>query len=163
MSDAPFATREPVGVTDSRAVVVACSGHDLQPPLRAFLEQGLGLPEGSYDLVAVPGGPQFMALSEHLPKFAWAGQRWVGFFVEKLKVGRVVLVSHEGCSWYADERFVPALLRALGHGESTMKERQRRDLRQAAAALRAALPAAAVEAFFAEKAADGRMTFTREA
>jgi len=163
MAEAAYTTRQPAEEKGSGAVVVACSGHALQGALREFLEQQLKLPEGAYDLVAVPGGPQFMALSEHLPKFAWAGQRWVGYFVEKLKVGRVVLVAHEDCTWYADERFMPALLRALGHGELSMKDRQRRDLKQAAAALRAVLPIALVEAYFAEKTSDGRLTFGREA
>ncbi len=162
MPETPFTTSKPIETRGGGAVVVACSANDLQPALREFLEQHLKLPEGTYYLLAVPGGPQFMALSEHLPKFAWAGQKWVGFFVEKLKVGRIVLVSHEDCAWYADERFLPAILRALGHGDLSMKDRQRNDLKHAAAALRSALPAAVVEAYFAEKTADGHLTFNRE-
>ena len=46
----------------------------------------------------MPGGPQFMALSEYLPKFAWVGQKWINFAIEKLKVRRIILISHEDCS-----------------------------------------------------------------
>lgn len=130
--------------------------------MREFLEAHLKLAEGGYNLLSVPGGPQFMALSEYLPKFAWVGHKWVTFAIEKLQVRRIILISHEDCAWYADERFAPALMRVLGHGEASMKDRQREDLRRAAEALHASLPVASVEAYMAEKGADGHLTFSRE-
>ncbi len=163
MSQPVYTSQRPFEDKGSTVLLVACSGHAFLPYVREFLEAQLHLPEGSYDLLAVPGGPQFMALSEYLPKFAWAGQRWVSFAIDKLKVRHIILVAHEDCTWYADERFVPALLHRLGHGDRTMKERQVDDLKGAAASLRALAPVAAVEAYFAEKSADGHLTFTREA
>ncbi len=156
-SQAPFEDK------GSTVLVVACSSHDTLPYIREFLERHLKLPEGGYNLLAVPGGPQFMALSEYLPKFAWAGRKWLAFAVEKLNVRRIILVSHEGCSWYADERFVPVLLHKFVHGDKSTKERQRDDLKEAVGSLHASLPAVSAEAYFAEKAADGRLAFTREA
>jgi hypothetical protein len=163
MAQAEYTSRKPLEDPGSNVLVVACSGHEFQPYLREFLAEHLKLPEGTYNLLAVPGGPHFMALSEYLPKFAWAGQRWVGFAVDKLQVRRIILVAHDGCAWYADERFVPALLRALGHGERPLRDHQRDDLARAAASLRASLPVVAVEAYFAAKESDGRLAFHRVA
>jgi hypothetical protein len=108
--------------------VVACSSYATLPYVCEFLDQHLNLPEGTYNLLAVPGGHQFMALSEYLPKFAWVGQKWINFAIEKLKVRRIILISHDDCSWYADERFITALMNKLGHEDRTIKDRQHDDL-----------------------------------
>lgn len=147
----------------STVLVVTCLSHATLPYIREFLDQHLKLPDGAYNLLAVPGGPQFMALTEYLPKFAWVGQKWINFAFEKLQVRRIILFAHEDCSWYADERFVSALLHKLGHGERTLKDRQRDDLREAVASLRASLPTAVLEAYFVEKTPDGHLIFTAEA
>ncbi len=163
MSEVIYTSQGPFEDKDSSVLVVACSSHDTLPYLREFLEKCLKLPDGTYNLLAVPGGPQFMVLSEYLPKFGWVGQKWLGFAIDKLKVRRIVLIAHEGCSWYADERFVPALLHKLGHGDRTPKERQRDDLKDVVASLRSSVPTASAEAYFIEKSADGHLAFTREA
>ncbi len=145
----------------SPVLVVACSKGSYLAATREFLERHLGLPEGGYHLLAVPGGPQFLVLSEHLPKFAWAGHRWLRFASERMGVTRVVLVAHEGCLWYEDERFVPALLHRLAHGATTA-EHQRADLRRAAEGLRSLGVPFALEAYFIAHGADGRLGFHRE-
>lgn len=147
----------------STVLVVACSGYAFLPAVREFLEKKLGLPEGAYNVLAVPGGPQFLTLSEYLPKFAWVGNKWLTFAVERLKVARVILISHQDCVWYADERILPALLQRFGHGGASQDEHQRSDLHHAAAALRANLPSVVVEAYFVAKTADGHLAFEREA
>ncbi len=147
----------------SSVLVVACSSGSTLPYVREFLDKGLKLPDGAYNLLAVPGGPQFLALSEYLPKFGWVGQKWLGFAVDKLKVRRIILIAHQDCQWYADERFAAALLNRLGHGERTTRERQIGDLKETVSSLRAALPMTAPEAYFAGKSADGHLAFTREA
>ncbi len=163
MSQTVYSSRRPFEDRGSTVLVVACSAYAFLPYVREFLEAHLELPEGSYNLISAPGGPQFLALSEYLPKFAWVGHKWVSFAIDKLQVRRIILIAHEDCAWYADERFAPALLRALGHGEASTKEHQREDLRRAVAALHASLPIASVEAYMAEKGADGHLTFSREA
>ncbi len=163
MPESVYVCQAPLEDRGSTVLVVACSSHATLPYVREFLDRHLRLPEGSYNLLAVPGGAQFMTLSEYLPKFSWVGRKWLAFAVEKLKVSRIILVAHEGCSWYADERFVPALLHKHGHGDWTAKDHQRTDLKEAVASLRDLLPAASAEAYFAEKSADGRLAFSREA
>jgi hypothetical protein len=154
------ASARPQPVT-SPVLVVACSNSGYLAATREFLEHHLGLAEGGYHLLAVPGGPQLLVLSEHLPKFAWVGHRWLRFASEKMGVTRVVLVAHEGCLWYEDERFVPALLHRLAHG-GTAAEHQRADLRRGAEGLRGLGVPLAVEAWYIASAADGRLEFHSE-
>jgi len=162
MSETIYVSQKAFEDKGSSVLVVACSSHATLPYVREFVERQLKLPEGTYNLLAVPGGPQFMAVSEYLPKFGWVGKKWIAFAVDKLEVRRVILVAHEGCSWYADERFVPALLQKIGHGDRTPKDHQRDDLKDAVASLRDAMPMVAAEAYFAEMGADGHLAFTRE-
>ena len=161
MSGTVYVASARAEASPSAVLVVACSNSTYLAATREFLERHLGLPDGGYQLLAVPGGPQLLVLSEHLPKFAWAGHRWVRFAVEKMGVTRVVLVAHEGCLWYEDERFVPALLHRLAHGGTTA-DHQRDDLRCAAEGLRALGSPFAVEAYFIAQVADGRLEFHRE-
>ncbi len=161
MSGAVYVASAGAGASPSPVLVVACSNNAYLTATREFLECHLGLGDGGYHLLAVPGGPQLLVLSEHLPKFAWAGHRWLRFASEKMAVRRVVLVAHEGCLWYEDERFVPALLHRLAHGE-TAAEHQRGDLRRAAEGLRSLGLSLAVEAYYAAQGADGRVEFHRE-
>jgi len=163
MSELVYTSTQPFEDKGSSVLVVACAAYAYLPFLREFLDAHLKLPEGSYNLLAVPGGPQFLALSEYLPKFAWVGQKWVTFATEKLRVRRIILVSHEACVWYGDQRFVPALLHALGHGERTMKDRQIEDLKHVVASLRSSVPVASVEAYYIDKGGDGHLTVSREA
>jgi hypothetical protein len=163
MSQIVYTSQQVFEDKGSTVLVVACSSYVTLPYVREFLDQHLKLPEGTYNLLAVPGGPQFMALTEYLPKFAWVGQKWINFAIDKLQVRRIILISHQDCSWYADERFVPALLHKLGHHDQSPHDRQRDDLKATAASLRSSLHLSTIEAYFVEKAADGRLTFTCEA
>ena len=162
MSEPLYVAAAPLGAATSPVLVVACSKHAYLPATREFLERRLELVEGRYHLLAVPGGPQLLVVSEHLPKFGWVGGRWLRFAGERLGVTRVILVAHEGCLWYEDERFVPALLHRLRHGGSAA-DHQREDLRRAAAALHELAAPFATEAYFIARAADGRLAFHREA
>ncbi len=161
MSGAVYVASTRAEATPSPVLVVACSNSGYLAPTREFLECHLGLGNGGYHLLAVPGGPQVLVLSEHLPKFAWAGHRWLRFAREKMAVRRIVLVAHEGCLWYEDERFVPALLHRHLHGE-TAAEHQRADLRRAAEGLRGLDLPFAIEAYYAANGVDGRVEFQRE-
>ncbi len=163
MADVVYTTQSTFEDKGGTVLVVACSAYAFLPAVREFLEKKLGLPEGTYNLLAVPGGPQFLTLSEYLPKFAWAGNKWVNFAVDKLGVTRIVLISHQDCVWYADERILPALLQRFGHGGASTEEHQRSDLHHAAAELRGSIPAVVVEAYYLVKTPDGHLAFEREA
>jgi len=103
---------------ESAVVVIHCSDARFQPHFQDFLRAELGL--RNYSLIAVPGGPQFLTLADYLPKFSWAGWRWVKFMMGLGSPERVVLIAHEDCHWYLDQRFWP--------GPSNLRDRQLRDL-----------------------------------
>jgi hypothetical protein len=84
-------------------VVIHCSDPRYQPHFQDFLRTRLGLT--SYALVAIPGGPQTLTLVEYLPKFAWSGWRWMKFLVNLTRPRRIILVAHDDCRWYLDNRF----------------------------------------------------------
>lgn len=124
---------------ESDVVVVHCSDARYQPHFQEFLRQELGLER--YALVAVPGGPQFLTLAEYLPKFAWAGWRWMKFLVDLSRPHRIVLIGHDDCRWYLDSRFF--------HARGAVGERQHADLRQLRAVFAERFPAVAVQCYFA--------------
>lgn len=162
MSGSVYRSQTPFVEKESTVLVIACTSNVFLPYTREFLEKHLGLSEGSYDLLAVPGGGQFLLLTEYLPKFAWVGHRWVKFLVERHRLRRVIVMAHQDCAWYSEERLVPAFLQKFGVGKS-LKERQREDLREIAHALRQLSLPITVEAYYAEKSADGFVQFTKEA
>lgn len=159
--DAPYRSRKPYTDTGSSVLVISCSSNAFYPYLREFLENALGLAEGSFDVLLVPGGAQFLLLSDYLPKFAWVGRKWISFLVERHGLSRVVVVAHDDCAWYAEERLLPSFLLRFGHDTLSAAERQKRDLGEIVASLRGLLPGTSVEAWFAGKGADGILTFVR--
>jgi hypothetical protein len=141
---APFEGKREGGV-----VVIHCSDPRFQPHFQDFLGRGLGLE--SYGLIAVPGGAQFLTLVDYLPKFAWAGWRWVKFMVDLAKPERIILIAHDDCRWYLDLRFGrpdPARLR----------ERLAQDLQRVRAALAERFGDRRIELYFA-RLEDGSATF----
>jgi hypothetical protein len=160
MSEILYTSQAPFVEPPSAVLVIACSSNAFLPYTQEFLEKQLGLGPGAYDLLAVPGGPQFLLLTEYLPKFAWVGQRWVKFLVERHNLKRVIAIAHEDCAWYSEERFVPPFLQKFG--VRSLKERQREDLREIVQALRRLGLPITIEAYYAEKSPDGKVRFIRE-
>jgi hypothetical protein len=101
-------------------LVIHCSDPRYQAHFQEFLHEHLGLE--SYELIAIPGGAQCLTLAEYLPKFSWAGWRWVKFLMDVAKPVRVVLIAHEGCRWYADNRFAGV---GPGDRDHTIRDLQR--------------------------------------
>lgn len=131
---AAFLGEVPPGTT---TLVVRCSDHRFQRAFDHFIENVLRIE--SYDLIAVPGGPQFLVALDYLPKFAWVGNRWTKFLAEAHGLKRVVLIGHEDCGWYKHV-----------HGShAELETRQREDLHHARDQLRRALPGVAVETYLA--------------
>ncbi len=161
MPETVYISGEPFVEQESRVLVIACSSNAFLPYTQEFVERHLGVGRGRYDLLAVPGGPQFLLLTEYLPKFGWVGHRWVKFLVERHGLRRVIVIGHEDCAWYNAEQFVPQFLQKFGVGRS-LKERQREDLREIGQALRNLGLPISIEAYYAEKGADGRVHFVRE-
>jgi hypothetical protein len=151
---APFTERP------SATLVVTCTSHAYSPYVREFLTQHLSLAEGTYDALSVPGGPHFLLLTEYLPKFAWAGRRWLKFLVERHRLKRAVLVTHEGCAWHDDDRMLPAMVHRLA-GRGAGAEAPIADLRRMMDALREHLPGLAVEGYHAYREPDDRVAFVR--
>lgn len=112
------------------------------------METELKLPV--FDVVAVPGGPQFLRALEYMPKFTWAGRRWLRFLMESHRIRKVILIAHEDCAWY----------RHL-HGEHQAHvDRQKEDLHHATADLTEWFPGLHVESYFAT-GIGGEVSFTK--
>lgn len=122
------------------ALVVHCSDPRYQPHFQQFLNAAFGA--GRYGVIAVPGGPHFLTLTEYLPKFSWAGWRWVKFMLDLSHPRRVVLIAHDDCRWYHDGGF-------LRPGESAAAH-QAEDLRRVRAALAERFGHASIELYFAK-------------
>ena len=101
--------------------MIHCSDPRYQPHFQEFLQTGLGL--AHYALIAVPGGPHCLTLSDYLPKFAWAGWRWVKVMERVAQPERIILIAHDDCRWYVSMGFVSAMTR--------LRERQIEDLKTA--------------------------------
>ena len=87
----------------AQALVIHCSDPRYQTPFQDFLHRGLNL--HSYGLIAVPGGPHFLTLVDYLPKFSWAGWRWMKFLMGIARPERAILIAHDDCRWYLDGGF----------------------------------------------------------
>jgi hypothetical protein len=127
----------------AETLMVRCSDHRLARACEDFLENHRHAPSGSYDLLVVPGGPQFLCPTAYLPKFLWVGLRWVRFLVEEHGIKRMVLIAHQDCGWYR-QLFGPQLTDA-----ARKEQRQRQDLRDTRENLIRAFPGLKVEIFFA--------------
>ena len=110
---------------ESKPLVIHCSDPRYQPHFQEFLETGLGLQH--YALIAVPGGPHCLTLSDYLPKFAWAGWRWVKVMERVAQPERIILIAHDDCRWY--------FTMGLASDTTGLRERQIADLKNARASL----------------------------
>ena len=119
-------------------VVIHCSDPRYQPHFQDFLRGGLKLDR--YALVAVPGGPQCFTLSQYLPKFAWAGWRWMKFLVNLMKPSRVIFIAHADCRWYIENRFT---------SEERARETQMADMRRAQQEIVDRFGAVPIEVYYA--------------
>jgi len=140
-----------VGKPDT--LIIRCSDHKLRVHFEEFLAYGLGLEENSYDLLVVPGGPQFFFSDDSaFPKYSWAGRNWLKFLVEKHGLKNIILMAHYDCGWY----------KFLSFGKQTpeiLKAKQIDDLRRIPARIKEALPQVNVQMFYAQPEG-GHVRFT---
>ena len=121
-----------------------CTGAALaqSPPTTLDLSSGntAWISEGT-EWDAVPGGPQCLVLAGYQPKFSWAGWRWMKFLKNLSQPARIVLIAHDDCRWYIENRYVPH--------PSEAREHQIKDLRQARAELGERFGKVSIELFYA--------------
>ena len=150
MRPQPAGGPKPVGPELPEVLVIHCSDGRFQPHFQDFLRRDLGLEH--YTLVAVPGGVHFLTLVDYLPKFSWAGWRWVKFLVDLAPPARVILIAHEDCRWYRDSRF--------GLPPPDPRAKQLADLQAARAGLVERFGKVPVELYYARVAGE-RVAFER--
>ena len=130
----------PIGAGgESHVTVIHCADPRYQPHFQEFLRAHLDLEH--YALIAVPGGAQWMTLLEYLPKFSWAGWRFVKFVRQVARTDRIILIAHAECRWYEDMRF--------GLKIDRIRERQIEDLRHVRRALLERFTPLTVECYYA--------------
>jgi hypothetical protein len=122
---------------ETETLLIHCSDHRVAHACSKFV--ALELKEPVFDVVAVPGGPQFLRALEYMPKFTWAGRRWLRFLMESHRIRRVILIAHQDCAWYDHL-----------HGDHEDHDaRQKADLHHAASDLSEWFPGLRVESYFA--------------
>jgi hypothetical protein len=135
---------------DPEALVVHCSDHRFQAAFHELLNLKLNLDE-NYDLLVLPGGPQCLTLVEYLPKFSWAGWKWVRFLVDSHDLKRLILIQHQDCAWYKE---LPFHL----HSSREPRLRQEEDLQRIGRALAKERPELVLELYFAGWNANNEVT-----
>ena len=131
-------------------LVVQCSDHRFQAQFDDFVWNGLGLQ--SCDRLVVPGGPAFLMATAVLPKFEWAGRRWLKFLVKNHHITRLILLAHDDCGWYRDITVGPIKIPLL-------RERQLGDLRKMPQIVHELVPNVECRLFFAKPNDAGRVQF----
>ena len=125
-------------------LVVRCSDHRLRTHFEELLQDGLGLRPNSYDLLVVPGGPQFLFADDLvMPKYAWAGNNWLKFLVENHRLKKIIFLAHYGCGWYK-------FLNSGEHALDILKEKQLADLRKIPEKIKRILPHVEIKMFYAQ-------------
>ena len=95
----------------ARTLVIACSSSQFLRHCQNFLAQGLNVMD--YDLLAVPGGAQWLALPDILPKHNKVARWVIEFLVKKHHLDRVVCIAHQGCSAYQESGTLASLARVV--------------------------------------------------
>ncbi|OGV72543.1 MAG: hypothetical protein A3K19_00890 [Lentisphaerae bacterium RIFOXYB12_FULL_65_16] len=101
-----------------RALVILCSSGTFQRQCHEFLTAGLRLDD--YDLVAVPGGVQWLALPDILPKHHKVARWMTEYLLRKHSVRRVICIAHQNCSAYEDQSTLGTLAHMVT-GKSTFE------------------------------------------
>ena len=140
-----YTSRAVSGTGPQQAVVVIqCSDPRYQAHCHDFVQNGLHVSQ--YALLAIPGGAQSLTLVNYLPKFAWAGWRWLKFLSNLTNPERVIVIAHHDCRWYFENRFVT--------GEEEARRRQVEDMGRVRAGLIERFGPLRVELFYATLGGD---------
>jgi hypothetical protein len=136
----PYQTKLPWSEEKTETLIIHCSDHRFQTHIDEFIREELK--RKSFDRLVFPGGPQFLLASTFLPKFEWAGKRWVKYLIKQHGIKEVICIAHENCGWYRNV--------TIGYLSFTvLKDRQIEDLRKARHVLREMFPEIKVGLFYA--------------
>lgn len=135
-----------------QAAAVYCSDGRFGEQVDDLLHNALGLPR--YDRLAVPGGAA--CLASHFPTFREEEGvvEQLRFLVAVHGLQRLVLIAHEDCAFYTERLHVSPL---------QLETQQREDMRKAIGRVRRISADLLVEAFFARKGWDNKITFEQVA
>jgi hypothetical protein len=140
------AWRSPVNWTDAKpdTLVVTCGDARYLPHTLRFIDEHLKI--GAYQLMAVPGGVQWLALPDVLPKQEKVARLAIEFMVASKGLSRIVCIAHADCGAYQDNRALSTLAH-LATGR-TPAQHQVEQLRKVGRTLASSL-GVAVELYFA--------------
>jgi hypothetical protein len=142
-----YRSQLPYNAARIRAAAIYCSDGRVGEHFDDFLQNGLSLPR--YDRLALPGGPACIAghTEAHMEETGIVQE--LKFLVDVHGLGRVVLIQHEGCAFYAKRLSLPPHF---------IDAQQRIDLLKAAMFIQKVTGLERVDAYLA-KHADGHMSF----
>jgi hypothetical protein len=136
----------------NRAVAIHCSDHRFQDAFREFLSEGLGLV--AYTPLAIPGGGHFSSSEEVMPKLAKVGFQSVAFLLKRTGAKRIILIGHADCLFFKDQLQFFFL-------EQGASQKQFASLRKGRRVMRERFAEPAIEAYFADADAEGRVEFLK--
>jgi hypothetical protein len=149
MADLTGRRTYPLSDPRPRAIAVYCSDPRFQKPIAEFIRTDLGLGDGEYIPLVVPGGVASLSEPLKLPKeFKFMKER-LEFFLENFETARrIILINHEDCRHY--QHFGSLVGKLFLHRVQSMGERQRNDLKAVARmVLGYAFPGLEVEVYYA--------------
>jgi hypothetical protein len=113
------------------ALIVHCGDPRFQKAFREFKSQQLGLQEGEYIPLIVPGSIASLCVGTFLPKNLKIMKEQIELLLKHYPSERVILINHEGCRSYG------AIITKLQHVLNTsIGDKQVDDLRFAAGLIR---------------------------
>ena len=118
----PYQTKLPWREEETETLIIHCSDHRFQAHIDEFIREEVK--RKSFDRLVFPGGPQFLLASTFLPKFEWAGRRWVKYLIKQHGIKEVICIAHENCGWYRN-------MNVGSLSAPVLRDRQVEDLRKA--------------------------------
>jgi hypothetical protein len=114
-----------------KALIIHCGDPKFQKAFREFKSRELGLEEGQYIPLIVPGSVASLCVGTFLPKNLKIMREQIELLLKHYPTGRVILINHEGCRSYG------AMAAKLQHLiASSIGARQVDDLKFAAGMIR---------------------------
>ena len=112
------AWKSPLPYSDATpdTLVITCGDARFLPHTLKFLSDDLKL--GPYQIMAVPGGIQWLALPDILPKHEKVARLAIEYMVAAKGISRIVCIAHSDCGAYQDNRALSTLAQ-LATGRST--------------------------------------------
>jgi len=91
----------------AKSLVILCSDARFVSQSEDFVANALQVAD--YDIVALPGGVQWLALPDVLPKHHKVAKWMTRFMITKHHLDRVICIAHEDCGAYQDSKSLASL------------------------------------------------------